>query len=288
MSSKSALVAGVIAVSLAGPANAADGPKLYDGYKPPKDSAGRPDVTGVWSASTMTPLQRLPGFGNRIAMTPDEVARLEGRVAASAALAAKNTDPNATVKDLPADGSGNYNAGWLDPGNTIMRVHGEPRSSLLTTPDGFIPTDLKGRTIPRPQGVPNGASQVNLALVQPDPPGRNDNPEQRGLSERCIMGFTSGVMILPGLYNNTYSIQQGGDFVAIESEMIHDVRIVRLNAKHRTDGVRQWYGDSIGWYEGNTLVVETVGFDPRMRNFGASDKLKVTERFARVSPTRLY
>ena len=104
MSSKSALVAGVIAVSLAGLANAADGPKLYDGYKPPKDSAGRPDVTGVWSASTMTPLQRLPGFGNRITMTPDEVAKLEGRVAASAALARRGDIAAATAAGVvPGD-----------------------------------------------------------------------------------------------------------------------------------------------------------------------------------------
>jgi hypothetical protein len=288
---KPALLAGVIAAFLAGQAQAG-GPVVYDGYKPPKDSLGRPDLTGVWNAATMTPLQRLPGFGDRIAMTPDEVQAVEGGAAATRALAAKNTDPNATVKDLPADGSGNYNAGWLDPGTTVMRVHGQPRSSLLTTPDGYVPADLKGRIlVPRPtrvrgyagSDIPHPGSEAGR-----DPPGRNDNPEGRSLSERCIESFAAGVVILPSLYNSTYAIQQSPDFVAIESEMIHDVRIVRLNGKHRTDGIKQWGGDSIGWYDGDTLVVETVGFDPRTRNYGASDQLKVTERFARVSPTRLY
>jgi hypothetical protein len=96
------------------------------------------------------------------------------------------------------------------------------------------------------------------------------------------------VVILPSLYNSTYSIQQSRDSVAIQSEMIHDVRLVRLNSKHRADGITQWGGDSIGWYQGATLVVETIGFDPRTSNYGASDQLKVTERFTRVSPTRLH
>ncbi|MDB5451575.1 MAG: hypothetical protein JWO33_153 [Caulobacteraceae bacterium] len=292
ISLKSALLAGAIAACLAGQAQAADGPAVYDGYKAPKDSSGRPDLTGVWNAATMTPLQRLPGFGDRITMTPAEVEAVEGPAAALRGQAAKKTDPNATVKDLVPDGSGNYNAGWLDPGTTLVRVHGEPRNSILTTPDGNVPPDLKGRIlVPRPQRVRGYAGS---SIPQPgseegrDPPGRNDNPESRGLSERCILGFSAGVAILPSLYNSTYSIQQSPNFVAIESEMIHDVRIVPLNAKHRTDVTNQLGGDAIGWYEGATLVVETTRFDPRLLRYGASEQLKVTERFTRVSPTRLH
>jgi hypothetical protein len=114
-------------------------------------------------------------------MTAAEVAAVEDPAAATRALATKKTDANATVKDLPADGSGNYNAGWLDPGTTVMRVHGEPRNSLLTTPDGNVPLDLKARImLPRPQqvrayagsGIPQPGSEAGR-----DPPGRNDNPE---------------------------------------------------------------------------------------------------------------
>jgi hypothetical protein len=121
----------------------------------------------------------------------------------------------------------------------------------------------------------------------PDPPGKNDNPEGRSLSERCV-SYNSNAVIRPFLYNSIYSITQSRDTVAIQSEMIHDVRVVRLNGKHRTDGITPWDGDSIGHYEGNTLVVETTNYEPRTNMFGASDQLKVTERFTRVSPTRMY
>jgi hypothetical protein len=291
ISLKSALLAGVIAVSFAGAA-LAEGPQLYDNYKVPKDSLGRPDLTGVWNAATMTPLQRLPGFGNRATMTPAEVKSVEDPAAALRDQAAKKTDPNATVKDLVPDGSGNYNAGWLDPGTTLVRVHGEPRNSILTTPDGNVPADKNGKIlVPRPQQVRGYAGS---AIPQPgseegrDPPGRNDNPEQRGLSERCVLGFSAGMAILPSLYNSTYAIQQSKDFVAIEMEMIHDVRIVPLNAKHNPNAPTQLNGDAIGWYDGNTLVVETVRLDPRLLRYGATENAKVTERFTRVSPTRLH
>jgi hypothetical protein len=286
MSPRLALLASVVCLSTAGHA-LADGPVVYDGYKVPKDSLGHPVLTGVWDAATMTPFQRLPGFGDRLAMTPDEVAKAEGAVAAINAQAAKKTDQSIVdIKQLPQDGSGNYNAGFLDPGTTIMRVHGEPRTSLLTTPDGLVPLDIKGkiaRQAPRQIGGPVAATQVGTVAYDPT---MNDNPETRSLSERCVA--YNGLMILPSLYNSTVSIQQSADSVAIESEMIHNVRVVRLNAKHRTDGVKQWDGDPIGWYEGNTLVVESVGFDPRTRNYGASDDVKVTERFTRVAPDRLY
>jgi hypothetical protein len=286
ISMKSALLAGAVCVSLAGHA-VADGPQVYDGYKVPHDSLGRPVLNGVWDAATITSFQRLPGYGDRLVMTPAEVAKAEGTVAAINAQAAKKTDQSLTVGQLPQDGSGNYNAGFLDPGTTVMRVHGEPRTSLLTTPDGLIPVDLKGHKGPPPRqiGGEEGATPLTVAV---DDPTRNDNPETRSLSERCVLGFTNGVVIAPSLYDSITSITQSRDTVAIQSEVIHAVRVVHLNAKHRTDGVREWDGDSIGHYEGNTLVVETIGFDPRFPKYGASDDVKVTERFTRVSPTRLY
>jgi hypothetical protein len=287
MSHKSALLAGAVCFSLAGQALAGD-PVVYDGYKIPKDTLGRPDLTGVWDSATLTPFQRLPGYGNRLVMTPAEVAKTEGAVAAINAQAAKKTDQSITdIKQLPADGSGNYNAGFLDPGTAVMRVHGEPRTSILTTPDGLVPVDLKGRKGPPSRQIASDEAAPPPGTVPDDPKGRNDNPETRTASERCIT-YNTGMLILPGLYDSITKIQQSRDTVAIESEMIHDTRIVRLNAKHRTDGIKQWWGDPIGWYEGNTLVVETTGYSPLARNYGASDQLKTTERFTRVSPTRLF
>jgi hypothetical protein len=104
------------------------------------------------------------------------------------------------------------------------------------------------------------------------------------------MGFgrNAGPPMLPnGYYNNNYEIVQTPDHVVINVELIHDNRIVRLNSQHRTDGVRPWMGDSIGWYEGETLVVETTNIPERQQLAGSWKNLKVTEWFTRVSPTRL-
>jgi hypothetical protein len=290
---KSALLAGVACLSLAGQAMAA-GPVYYNGYRPPMDSLGRPDLNGVWTNATITPFERPASFGERVTMTPKELDEAEGRVKASNILADKPTDPNATVKDLPADCSAgrgkncNYNSAWTDPGSTVMRVGGQPRTSIVsTTPDGRIPANLKGQRPTRIiEGEETGTGTAQPGSARADPAGRNDNPEGRSLGERCInMG---NAVPRSGLYNNNYAIQQGTDSVAIWTEMIHEVRIVRLGAKHRTDGVRTWGGDPVGWYEGPTLVVETVGYDPRQNFYNASDALKVTERFTRVSPTRMH
>src|SRR6185437_5823129 len=120
--------------------------------------------------------------------------------------------------------------------------------------------------------------------------GSFDNPESRGVGERCLIGFgrNAGPPMFPnGWYNNNYLIQQGRDAVAIVVEMVHDARIVRLNARHRTDDVRPWFGDSIGWYEGDTLVVETDHIPQAQAYDGAWQDLKVTERFTRVGKDRL-
>jgi len=107
-----------------------------------------------------------------------------------------------------------------------------------------------------------------------------ENPENQTLGERCLISFgnSGGPVMLPLLYNNNYEIAQSKDTVAILVEMVHDVRIIHIGAKHRTDGIRPWFGDSIGRYEGSTLVVETTNF-PQVQSFrGAWKELKVTER----------
>src|SRR4029079_4734402 len=111
---------------------------------------------------------------------------------------------------------------------------------------------------------------------------QNDNPEGRSLGERCLMsfGFSSGPVMQPQLYNSNYQFVQTPDELAIWVEMVHDVRHIRIGAKHRTDGVRTWMGDSIGWWDGNTLVAETVNFHPNQSFRGGvtDENLKVTER----------
>ena len=298
MWTKAALVGGVAMMAAVGPAVAGD-PVPYNGYKAPRNSMGQPDFTGVWTYATVTPFERAANHGERQVMTQAEVDQIEGRVAAVNALADKPTDANATVKDLPADCSANrgencnYNSAWTDPGSKVMVVGGKPRTSIVTTPDGRVPVNLQGRRMSRAvdnseegPARPGNSGTAQPGMASADPPGRNDNPEGRSLSERCIaMG---SAVPRSGLYNNNYLIQQSRDSVAIVTEMIHELRVIRLGEKRRTDGLRPWGGDSIGWYEGDTLVVETTNYDPQQNFYGASDQLKITERFTRVSPTRLH
>jgi hypothetical protein len=119
--------------------------------------------------------------------------------------------------------------------------------------------------------------------------GPADNPENRTLGDRCITSWANhaGPIMMPSMYNNNYQIVQTKDTVAIVTEVIHDTRIIRMNAAHMPSNVKKWYGDSIGRWEGDTLVVETINYHPSQSFRGSDENLKVTERFTRVSPTRL-
>jgi hypothetical protein len=160
----------------------------------------------------------------------------------------------------------------------IMRVGGQPRTSFITNPaDGRVPPFKAGA-----QGDPRAFTLG---------PGEKitDNPEQQGIDDRCLLaiGYLPGPVMLPLPNNANYMIVQKKDVVAIDVEMIHDVRIIRINGPHRTDGIRPWLGDSIGHWEGDTLVVETTNF-PQWQIFRGSWKnLRVTERFTRVAKDRL-
>jgi hypothetical protein len=266
----------------------AQGPACAASYEPSRSADG-PDLEGTWTNASLTRLERPAEYGDRGVLTAQEVSALEKKNSDLVALGNKPTDPKATVKDLPADCSGgrgencNYNAAWTDPGTTVMRVHGEPRSSFITFPDnGHIPAYTA-------EAIASGAAVRRYG--PPVPPGlrQNDNPETRALGERCLtsFGYSAGPVMLPLLYNNTYQIVQGKDTVAIVVEMVHDVRIIRLNAAHRADGLRPWFGDSVGHYEGNSLVVETTNFPPAQTFMGSWKNLKVTERFTRVAEGRV-
>jgi hypothetical protein len=256
----------------------------------PAAEAAIPDLEGTWTNASLTRLERPTEYGGRAVLTQREVGSLEKKNQELVALGNKPTDPKAGVKDLPADCSGgrgnncNYNAAWTDPGTTVMRVHGEPRSSFITFPEnGHIP----GFT---PEAIANGSAVRRYGPPVPAGLNQNDNPETRALGERCLtsFGYSAGPVMLPLLYNNTYEIVQGKDTVAIVVEMVHDVRIIRLNAPHRTDGLRPWFGDSIGHYEGDTLIVQTTNFPQSQIFMGSWQNLKVTERFTRTGDRVLY
>jgi hypothetical protein len=261
--------------------------KAEAAYKAPRLAFGQPDLQGYWSNATLTPMMRPASFGSRAAYTPEEVRKLEQGAQEEVTEGNKPTDPNAPAEAPPlpknirpefaaAGGDvGGYNRGWLDPGAAVMRVGGEPRTSLITTANGQPPARKPGA---------GGAGGFRGGL------GSFDNPENRSLGERCIIGFgrNGGPPMFPnGFYNNDYNIVQTPDSVAIQVEMNHDVRVIRLNATHRNDDTRPYFGDSIGHWEGDTLVVETTNI-PQAQNFmGSWKNLKVTERFKRVAKDRL-
>ena len=258
---------------------------LAEGSKPaqwraPRTSDGQPDLQGVWTNATITPLERPDKFGQRLVLNAAEARTLEQAEA----------DYNAE-KDAPSDlsqaptgscrsGTGascGYNNFWIDRGTQVAIYNGERRSSLIVDPpSGKVPPLT-------PERQRSMAARVQTA--------RNnfDGPEARSLGERCLLAFgsSSGPPMLPVLYNNHYQIVQNRDHVMILVEMVHDARVIRLGGTHPPSSVRRYMGDSIGRWEGETLVVETTNFTDREAFRGATENLKVIERFTRVGPATI-
>jgi hypothetical protein len=175
-------------------------------------------------------------------------------------------------------GVGAYNNLFVDRGSQLARVDGVKRASLIIDPpDGKIPPLT-------PEARDRTANAVRVYT-------RFDSVKERPLSERCIVGFgsTSGPPMLPVLYNNNYEIVQTQDAVMILVEMVHDIRVIRINGTHKPANIRLLLGDSIGHWEGDTLVVDTTNFTGKTRFRGSSENLHVIERFKRAdAQTLLY
>ncbi|MFZ5719058.1 MAG: hypothetical protein ACOY5Y_06265 [Pseudomonadota bacterium] len=288
-----AMAAGVATAGHAAPSGDKAAP-ASKAWKAPKNAMGQPDLSGYWTNSTMTPFTRNRRLGDKATMSAEEADMIEKAWTEALAAANEPTDPNATHKDLTASPAqqkllefrpdfgaaggdvGGYNSFWIDPGTQILEIDGEHRTSIVTTANGQAPPRKKDA--PRPEGF--GQFRDDYTSY-----------ETRSLGERCIMGFgrNAGPPMLPnGYYNNGYHIVQTPDSVVIEVEMIHEARVVRLNGQHRTDGLRPWLGDSIGRYEGDTLVVETTNIPERQHFYGSWKNLKVTEWFKRTGPDRIH
>jgi hypothetical protein len=188
---------------------------------------------------------------------------------------------------------GGYNRFWIDPGTTLVTVGGQKRASIIVDPpNGRLPPLLPAaqeRNAERQLRTPSDEPEnIDPGLESPD---AYDDPERRPLSERCLLGFgsTSGPPALPVLYNNLHQIVQTNDTVLILSEMVHDARIVRMNGEHRPAHLRAWHGDSVGRWEGDTLVIDTTNFTDQTRFLGSGEDLHVTERISRTDArTLLY
>jgi hypothetical protein len=236
----------------------------------PRTPDGRPDLQGLWTNQTQTPLERPRELGLQGALSAEEARAYEERARQRVEMSNQPSDPN---RPPPSDGNtdAGYNLFWLDRGTNVAVVNGEYRTSLIVDPpDGQIPF-VEGD---RPQGLI--AQWRARPGVEPF-----DGPELRPLGERCLLAFSSssGPPMLPVMYNNNYQIVQTPDHVMILVEMVHDARVIPLNKSHSAHDTERWMGESVGRWEGDTLVVETRHFHPQQTFRGASEHLVITERF---------
>jgi hypothetical protein len=216
-------------------------------------------------------------------LSREEATAVEQGLAQFVADQDKPTDPKLGILDLPKEcGFGfsgvncGYNAFWVDPGSKLITLNGEKRSSIIVDP-------VNGRVPPLTPAGQGRQAQEFAAYIN------TDGPEQRPLGERCLMSFDSsaGPPMLPLLYNNNYQIVQTKDAVVIHIEMVHDTRIVRLDGVRRPAGIRTWMGESVGRWEGDTLVIETTNIRREQLFHGAAENLRVTERLTRVGPQQV-
>lgn len=266
------------------------------GLPAPKDSSntrasatartpeGDPDLQGVWNFATATPLERPllgdcnptiedPRLGQpcelagKEVLSDEEVAKFERRVTAAA-----DADRRGGTADNELARA--YNNFWYDEGRTKLSTN---RTSLIVDPaDGRIPSLTP-------------AAQQRLQAARAALAGRDRlaGPEERPSSERCL-AFMAGPPMLPTVYNNNVQIMQGPGYVVILNEMIHDARVVPTDGRRRVGrDIRQWMGDSVGHWEGNTLVVETTNFTDKTRFRGSTADMRRMERFTRIDAGKI-
>jgi hypothetical protein len=254
---------------------------------------GQIDISGTYDVGTLTPLERPEMFGNNLFLAEEVASRMAQGLAKAMAADAKATDPDRAAPQKGAITQG-YNLFWVDPGKGANQVDGKFRTSIITHPDnGRLPamTDYGAQRRadflanwqiiwrnPDPTEDKNSGTAWWLGLGDTGP---YDHMEQRPLAERCIIGSrsTAGPPMLPNFYNNHKRIIQTPDHIMILTEMNHDARIIRMNAEHRPSRIKTWLGDSIGQWQGDTLVVNTRNFKTTPPLSGADENLHVIERF---------
>ena len=254
----SVALVGFASVTLASTAAAQSELRTPDGY---------PDLQGLWNFSTATPMQRPDDLAGRDTLTAEEAAEWE-QALAERRRAGDSTSPTASLEARVSY----EQAIWFEQGNTLER---QRTSLIIDPPSGRIPAV-------RPDAEARG--QLTRLLR-----GRHAHgPEDRGVSERCLLGFNSGPPMTPSVYNNNMQLFQTADHVVILNEMVHSARIIPLDGRGPLpDGLRQWVGDSRGSWEGDTLVVVTTNFLRETAFGGSSANLHLVERISRVDADTL-
>ena len=239
----------------------------------PRTAWGTPDLQGIWDFRTITPLQRPEDLGDQEFLTEEEASQRE-----QAAVERNETLLNAPPRTAESGQNvGAYNNFWMDRGTTVV---GTRRTSLIIDPpNGRLPEMTEAGQQRAAAG--RGSFSDDLAGSYVD----------LSNADRCIMGFNAGPPILPGGYNQNMQLFQTPDHVVVLNEMVHNARVIPLDGTSRLgDRIPQWSGDSRGYWEGDTLVIETSGFnDPsyQRRWRGASQNMKLVVRLTRVDADTL-
>ena len=251
----------------------------------PRGADGHPSLSGVWTNASVTNLTRPPGV--KLVVNKAEADALVKANPFQKLIEAEEgpSDPDDKLLD---DGNSDrgYNAFWLDPGNSLGVVKGEFRTSWIVEPSsGQLPLSEEGR-----KRVAAVRAERQKALFT--------GPEALPLPERCLIGFSGagGPGMLNTIYNNNYQIVQTPGSVVIVVEMVHDARTIpivkdRAAARHRPAALSPWLGDSVAWWEGDTLVIETRNVNPQQARSGPiflSAQGKVIERLTRVSAAQIH
>jgi hypothetical protein len=241
----------------------------------PRNADGHPDLSGIWTNVTITPLERPRDLAGKEFFTEQEALQYEKDHV-------RNRDKR------PDKGSVNdvnlaYNDFWWDSGTKVVKTR---RTSIVVDPpDGRVPALLPERQA-QLRAVAEArrarCSKPGCGIENSGQPGPADGPEDRPLMERCL-SFGNAVPMLPTAYNNNYEIVQSPGFVGIDVEMVHQMRRVPIDGSaHLPANVREWVGDSRGRWEGDTLVIDTTNFNDKLSYRGSDENLHLTERLTRV------
>ena len=253
-------------------------------YEVPRTGYGQPDLQGVWNFSSSTPMQRPQRFGTQEFLTPEQVReQIERQARFTATADAREAELILDPEPPPAgETPRGYNTFWIEMGNRGDNV----RTSHIVYPaDGRLPKAVEGNPVIAGGLGPDISGERPVRFIVGGI--GKDGPEDRGLSERCLVGFNAGPPFVPSLYNNNMQIIQGKDTFVIMTEMVHDARIVPLVDKPPlSDDIRLWSGDSGGYWDGDTLVVQTRNFNGGQSSFqsrGTNYAMVLTEKFTRVA-----
>ena len=228
---------------------------------------GQPDLQGVWNFSTATPMQRPEELAGKETLTAEEAAEWEQQLA-ERRRAGDSTSPTASAESRVSY----EQAIWFEQSDSLEK---QRTSLIVDPPDGRIPS-VRPRV------------DAQRALTRLLRTRHAHGPEDRGVSERCLLGFNSGPPMTPSVYNNNMQLFQSADHVVLLNEMVHNARIIPLDGRaHLPASLRQWVGDSRASWEGATLVVETRNFLRETSFGGSSAKLHLVERFTRVDADTL-